>query len=1061
MNRTAKVLIFALAFFLLAGIASASYSLTDINNYDYVLGQKYVHSMEGDEYVVEMPIDVYKKGTSDLLATENSLLIVGNLGKVEPEFSRVDISSLPAEISSYTYGNPSVDEYTGTGEVTGSYYILTDFGINRKSQSLDEFASYLKGELQKEVEGSSAKIEYIDKTVNGHRVVGVLEVVDDSNWKAGGINTDNHRSNRFVYYVIREDFYPEGSGFAYFKIDGSFSLTHTLGRKLSSYPYPSESQINSAISEMDRALASAMTFLDSVIDDAANAKAKLIVGNYDEVFGGYGAGAFSINTLAGGPGDTDYGIPLVIVMGILATGAALAGASAAAGEGVIESGRTSTYRMRIRKDFGDYIKCGADPETLYAAIIETTAEGNEIEREDLSSSITMSSGGGLVVGDQALSGGYMAALISATEGETAEEGVVRVSYTGKGGSFTNNIRFRIIGKPRIEFPEQGDALDMRLNVFYGDGLTYDVEVELVNFLEPPKEITVSKSDEAPVSCSVGKADKAAAGDNRYIVKVVNNSPLPEKDAQVMSFPIWVKATTSEDKIVEDSFVLYLYPEGLSVTGVVYDKEGHAQFAAYDDTNTEEDDVMETDFFVNLAVRVTENGKEVVKLVEGIDYAPEFGGLKGTDQKTGVLTSKFRYEIEKRPDNTNKAYKFMPSQQVGEPDNDPYYLTLPISCEYSNETYELDLPVRLIGDKLGVRSDRERELELLKRRVQKFGMSPEVARFLRENAGSLSAAQIRLISKKIVYDSIVYYTQESADFMQTADSMNEWINYLTVVKWFGDQAFSYLATIYFGPAAEAILTPAKELSVEIVGELSSDLFMGYPVDWNEIKSGQHISEMIENYVKSCFEDIGKVSPKKLASVIAGLCMFNLIRHYTFDLDENGKRSWYNAFISAFSDISLEFFKNKFGSFLKGKLDDPNSGISKLLKSSTVRMLEEMMPEGRLSVPGVNSLTDDATMGTALKKYVEEAFGLGASYVTQTAGKIAAEGVFVKVNIGESDADRGVDWYIVVDPIKAADKVFEYIFTSLYESFPFPTAEPGPASDPRDPFYMNPSNNQKIG
>lgn len=62
MNRTAKVLIFALAFFLLAGIASASYSLTDINNYDYVLGQKYVHSMEGDEYVVEMPIDVYKKG---------------------------------------------------------------------------------------------------------------------------------------------------------------------------------------------------------------------------------------------------------------------------------------------------------------------------------------------------------------------------------------------------------------------------------------------------------------------------------------------------------------------------------------------------------------------------------------------------------------------------------------------------------------------------------------------------------------------------------------------------------------------------------------------------------------------------------------------------------------------------------------------------------------------------------------------------------------------------------------------------------------------------------------
>lgn len=1062
MNASTRILVFLLALFLLSGIADASYSLTDTNNYDYVLGEKYVHSMEGDDYVVEMPIEVYKKGTGDLLATENTLLIVSDLGKVEPEFTRVDVSSLPAEIYSYDYGDLSVDDYEGTGEVTGSYYMLTSFGINRNYKTIDEFVSYLKGELEEEVEGSSANIEYIDETVNGHRVVGVLEIRDDTNWKAGGISTDNHRSNSFTYYVIREDFYPEGSGFAYFKIDGSFSMTHTLGRKLSSYPYPSESQINSAISEMDRALANTMNFLDSVIDDAANAKGKLIVGNYNEVFGGYGAGAFSFDTSAGGPGDTDYGIPLVIVAGIFATGAAVAGASAASREGGLKTERTSTYRMRIRKNFGDYIKCGAEPETIYAGIIETTAEGNEIEREDLAGAITITSGGGLVVGNQALSGGYMGALVSADENETAEEGIVRISYTGKGGSFTNNVHFRIIGKPMIMFPEQGEALVMNLNVFYGDGRTYEVETELLNFLEPPKDISVSKSDEAPLSCSVEKAAGGTdADDTRYTVKVVNNSPLPEKDTQVRSYPVWIKAVTSEDEIVEESFTVNLYPEGLSVTGVVYDKDGHAQFAAYDDTNTEEDDVMETDFTVNLAVRTTENGKEIVKLVEGKDYTPEFGGIEGTDRRTKVLASKFEYEIEKRPDNTNKAYKFTPSQQIGEPDNDPYYLTLPVSCEYAGETYELSLPVRLIGDKLGVRSDRERELELLKIRVQKFGMNADVARFLRENAENLSADQIRLISKKIVYDSIAYYTKESADFTQTAASMNDWVNYLSVVKWFGDQAFSYLATIYFGPAAEAILTPSKELTVEIVGELSSDLFMGYAVNWNEIKAGQHISEMIENYVKSCFEDIHKASPKKLAYVIAGLCMFNLIRHYTFDLDENGRRSWYNAFISAFSDISLEFFKNKFGSFLKGKLDDPGSGISKLLNSTAARMIDDMMPEGRLAVPGVNSLTDNATAGTALQKYVEEIFGLGSSYVTQTSGKIAAEGLFFKVNVGETDADRGVEWYVVVDPLKAADKIFEYIFTSLYKSFPFPTAESGVAGDPRDPFYMNTSDNRKIG
>jgi hypothetical protein len=599
-------------------------------------------------------------------------------------------------------------------------------------------------------------------------------------------------------------------------------------------------------------------------------------------------------------------------------------------------------------------------------------------------------------------------------------------------------------------------MDMRLNVLYGDGKTYDVEVELVDFLEPPKDITITQLDEAPLSSSLEKVDET-----HYTAKIVNTSPLPEVGARVKSFIVRVIATRADDETVEESFTVNFYPEGISVTDVVYDKEGHAQFAAYDDLDTEDGDVAKTSFAVNLAVRTTENGKDVVKLLEGAEYTPEFGEMKGTDQRTEVLVRKFKYAIEKRPDNTDRTYLFVPSQQIGEAKNNPYYLTLPIACEYGDTTYELDLPVRLIGDQLGVRNDRETELALLKERIQKFGINADVARFLRENAKDLSADELRLISKKIVYDSIVYHTQEAAEFTQTADSMDSWITYLSIVKWFGDQAFSYLATVYTGPAGEAILTPTKELTVELIGELSADLFMGNGVNWKEIKAGPHISEMIENYTKSCFEDIQKANPKKLAQVIAGLCVFNLVRHYTFDLDENGKRSLYNAIVSSFSDISLEFFKNKFGGFLKDKINDPGSSISRLLDSSAVRMLEDMMPEGKLAVPGVNALTEDATVGKALQKYVEELFGFGASYVTQEAGKAAAETLFLKVTVGVPDSDREIDWYVVVDPVKAADKLFEYIFTSLYETFPFPTAEKGVACDPRDPVYMNPENNQRIG
>lgn len=1061
MRPMAKLLFVLLAVSLLSGTAAASYSLTDTNSYDYKLASKYVHSMEGDEFVVEMPIDVYRKGTNDLLATENTLLIIGNLGKIDPEAKRIDLPEIPADVYSYTYEGQGFDgPTTCTGEVTCSRYMFTEFGINLEYKTVNELATYLKTKLEESVEDSSARIEYIDRAANGHRVVGVLEVWDDSNWAAGGIATDNHRKNTFTYYVIREDFYPAGSGLAYFTVRGNVGYTHSNGRHSTGDPYPPESEVSTAISEMDKALADAMQFVDTVIEDAANAKPTLIVGNYEEVFGGYGAGSFIINTPGGGAGETDYGIPLVVVAGVFSAGAALAGAAAAAGgsggNGGSETERTSTYKMRIRKDFGDIIVCGKSPETLYAQMVETTAEGEVIERDDLTAALTMTSGGGLRVEDVTLTGSYMAAQISADEDEIAEEGIVKVAYTGKGGSFTNNIHFRVLGEPTIRFPEQGEAMDMRLNVLYGDGKTYEVEVELADFLEPPKELTIRQLDEAPFTSSLEQIDET-----HFTATIANTSPLPEADTRVTSYIVRVIATCEEDRTVEEAFTVIFYPEGLSVTDVVYDKEGHAQFAAYDDRDTEEDDVAVTGFIVNLAVRVTENGKEVVKLLDGTEYAPEFGELAGTDPRTEVLASRFKYTIEKKPDNTNKAYKFTPAQQIGEDERNPYFLELPITCEYGDETYELDLPVRLIGDKLGVRKDRETELALLKKRIQKFGINADVARFLRENVHNLSAAEIRLISKKIVYDSIVYYTQESADFMQTSASMDSWITYLSIVKWFGDQAFSYLATIYTGPAGEAILTPTKELTVELIGELSAELFMGNGVDWNQIKVGAHISEMIENYTKSCFEDLAKANPKKLAQVIAGLCVFNLVRHYTFDLDENGKRSLYNAVISSFSDISLEFFKNKFSGFLKGKVNDPGSSISKLLNSSAAKMLEDMMPEGKLSVPGVNNLMEDALVGGVLQKYVEEMFGFGASYVTQEAGKAAAETLFVKVKVGVPDSDREIDWYVVVDPIKAADKLLEYIFTSLYEKFPFPTAQPGAACEPRDPIYMNPELNQRIG
>ncbi|MDD4567231.1 MAG: hypothetical protein PHU37_04955, partial [Methanoculleus chikugoensis] len=194
MRPMARLLLVLLAASLLSGTAAASYSLTDTNSYDYKLASKYIHSMEDEGFVVEMPIGVYKKGTDELLATENTLLIIGNLGKVDPEAERLVLTEIPTDVYSYTYqgdaGGGEIRQITGT--VTAGRYMFTEFGINQKYRTVGEYAGYIQTVLEKSVETSSAKIEYVDTTINGHRVIGVRELRDDSNWAAGGVVTDNH-----------------------------------------------------------------------------------------------------------------------------------------------------------------------------------------------------------------------------------------------------------------------------------------------------------------------------------------------------------------------------------------------------------------------------------------------------------------------------------------------------------------------------------------------------------------------------------------------------------------------------------------------------------------------------------------------------------------------------------------------------------------------------------------------------------------------------------------------------------------------------------------------------
>lgn len=779
-------------------------------------------------------------------------------------------------------------------------------------------------------------------------------------------------------------------------------------------------------------------------------------GIFESIMGGASAGA----------GEEGYGVPLAVITGIAAAGAAAAGAGLGGGSsenGNDNNNRRSTYRMYVRKDFGNKIRADTPEQTVYARMAEITEDGEEVYRPDLSSAIVFSSAGGITVGSQSFTGDYMGALISAEKENIDKQGTLRITFTGEGGTFENNLIFEILGDPYIKFTEQGAYQNMTLTMLYGDNGDYETEIELVDLLEPPTSVTVQLPDGSPFSGETEKID-----DTRYKILLHNTSSVPEKQtAQKESYAIDVLAENEKEKL-SDWLEVELRPEGLSIRDIKLDEEGHALISSYIDKETQDTtEIIPTEFVVELYVKSEENGKTKAKKIDEEQFKPVFGELKGTEEKTNVLVQKFEYEI--KDTKTSGTYQFAPKEQIAEPQT-PYYVTLPISADYDGQTYPLDVPVRLLGDTLSAKAAWDKEYSLLKRRIQKFGMSQEASDYLRSRGRNLSTNELRLLSKKIIYDSVAYYTKEGQEFTATADSMDEMINDLSLVKWIGDQAFSFLATLYATPAGEAILSPAKDLLMELIGECVAGIISGDPINFEEVQVGTHISEAVENYVMTTidFDKLKSVADlKKVGAVIAGLCIFNLLRHWYLDKDDKGNRDFYAAVVSSFSDISVNACKVLFGQFFKKSMQNPNSSFSKIAGTWCGKWVKSTLPDinkGGSSVLTKYMKEESATLADAISKYLEGIVGSGASYVTSTMVEAAVSGqrAAYTVAVALGTDENGFSYTAYINPLKCADNLLNFIFDELFAMFPFPAAETGEAyGRMKDPIYMNLKDNTREG
>jgi hypothetical protein len=367
---------------------------------------------------------------------------------------------------------------------------------------------------------------------------------------------------------------------------------------------------------------------------------------------------------------------------------------------------------------------------------------------------------------------------------------------------------------------------------------------------------------------------------------------------------------------------------------------------------------------------------------------------------------------------------------------------------------------------------------MKKVVSKVGgISPELAKMLRENGKKMSTAELRLVTYRICHDAVIYYTQDAAEYEKIAAELDNMIYYAEWLKWFGDQAFSYLISTYYGNTADAILSPAKDIFSSFLGEVIGQLVYGEKINWETLEVGKNINAAFDNLITNAFDDkMGKnISFKQVCAVVGGFVVWKIAKNIIDNIDKDGKVDLYSAITATTSDLTAMGMKKIAGNFFDKALN--SKAVQKNLNTTLGKWLQDLVPDTTL-VKWSKDINNkdiykmiDFKKSDVFKKYLEEIFGMGMVKVTEI--DMEAAKVFSELTSGtkiESALDLSawpqIDWITVTTEEKgqpevykisinlgmeSLGKLYDYLFEKLFGNVPFATEEKVPPVDP--PYLPN--------
>jgi hypothetical protein len=802
--------------------------------------------------------------------------------------------------------------------------------------------------------------------------------------------------------------------------------------------------------------------------------------------------------------DGGVSVPAAIVIGVLSTGTSVGGAVLAGSRRKKENEKTPRsggYKMYIQKDFGDSIRRGGKPVIVRARMAETDSLGKTIDRPDLTEKISASSGE-LTIHKVSFTGKYCEATVSVPKDQKIDEAGISFIFTGEGGTFTNNVIFRVTDGASIKFT--GDNVSYRgsntisLKCIYGDGFKYSDYFRVLDAPNPPllKDITAKSTDQFDISF-----ENTEQPDVFKVIIANKTAPLESpsvffKEEEIeLEFSVIVEG---EEEPLNGYIYMNPYPEGLSVKSRYQDKKNDIEYVrvqAYEkDYHGDLDNKWQvSELIFTLAVK---EGDTSVIDPDGANYSFKSiigsGGKGSSADKEESIAKKFKYKEECNIFNDKFTYTFEPNSTLCEPEDGSFYLVLlPSTCEYKGKMYSIDVPLRLQGLKPDPMEGWDEEYKKLQKRIEMFSIPGEKGKWLNKLEmvaldPKASTEELRIASKYLVRQYMRYWTVEGIASLNDAELYDDIVGQLEWIKFFGDCAFSYLVNAYAGPVAEALISPAKDFIAESLGELFALWNHHETITIEKFSIAKYLEAAGDNLVSNNIDLAG--GWKQAAKTLAAYFVYSSIKNYIKTWREKGKSDVWGSIVSGFADMTAQGLKTAASELFKGCIKNlkKNEKFQKFVGQRIAKFFNDNLGRGRTfnlkdqKIKNVQYQLNDALgfegelrklagFEGASKKVKIEKLGIIEKYLSEFVGKEAgdvaeylddqynSEGSFaigenghILFKIAIQGTEKNEKYLITIDfnkiSFSLSTGIFGVMWNLIFEGVPFAGAQ---ITIPKDP------------